>query len=207
MKNQTLEQFMADLASSAPTPGGGAVAALTGALSAALSSMVANLGVESPKYADHLEDNRATVGHAAELIRENFNLMQADADAFSGFMKALKMPKSTEDEKAARKVQLKIATEEAIIAPMQTMRAAARLAKLAFEAAEKGNRGAITDAAIAAHLATVTAKAASYNVLINLKSLRDEEYSAKCIAEMNLVIDLCRDYCAKVDALTDKELS
>ena len=207
MKKQTLEHFLDTLASSSPTPGGGAVAGLTGALSAALSSMVASLGLESAKYADNLEANKATVADARQLIDENFGFMTADAQAFDGFMAALKMPKNTEEEKAIRKERLQEATKEAIVAPMQTMRAAARLAKLAYEAADKGNKGAITDAAIAAHLALVTAQSASYNVLINLKTLKDEDYAQKCLDEMSQVMDLCREYLDKTDALTREALA
>lgn len=206
MKNQTIQQFCDELGSDSPTPGGGAVAGLTGALSAALSSMVSSLGLSSTKYEAHQSHNKETQAQSREMMGHCFDLMEEDAKAFDGFMAALKMPKTTDEEKTLRKEQLALATKNAIVAPMQTMRSSVRLAQLALAAAEYGNKGAITDAAIAAHLAKVTAKAASYNVRINLKSLRDDDYAQKCIDEMRFIEDEIEDLCEKVDRLTDEQI-
>ncbi|EEX48826.1 MULTISPECIES: cyclodeaminase/cyclohydrolase family protein [Jonquetella] len=202
-----MEEFLRDLASSKPAPGGGAVAGLTGALGAALASMVANLALENKKYEANWPEMKDVAAQASELIGKCLALMDDDARVFDGFMAALHLPKDTEAEKAARREAIQDATKKAISVPMETLSVCAAIGELALKAALRGNKGAITDAAIAADLACLTANAASWNVKINLKGLKDEAYAAQCRQAMEETLAktaLLRD---QAKAATDEALA
>jgi formiminotetrahydrofolate cyclodeaminase len=172
-----LNRFLAELASDSPTPGGGSVAALAGALGAALNSMVANLTVGKKKYAE-VEDEMAEALRGAETLRlELTQMIDEDAEAFDMVMSAMKMPKETDDEKAARRAALQQALVDAATVPLAVMEMCAGVIRLAGPVAEKGNVNAVSDAGVAALMARAGAHAARLNVLINLGGIRDEKHA------------------------------
>lgn len=172
-----LNGFLAELASDSPTPGGGSVAALAGALGAALNSMVANLTIGKKKYAE-VEDEMAEALRGAETLRlELTQMIDEDAEAFDMVMSALKMPKETDDEKAARRAALQQALVDAATVPLAVMEMCVGVIRLAGPVAEKGNVNAVSDAGVAALMARAGAHAARLNVLINLGGIRDEKHA------------------------------
>jgi formiminotetrahydrofolate cyclodeaminase len=168
--------MLEDLASSSPTPGGGSVAALSGALGAALVSMVCNLTIGKKKYADVEDEMKATLCESESLRLELAQLVDEDANAFDRVMAAMKLPKDTDEEKEARKVALEAALVDAASVPMAVMGKAVDVIGLAERAADKGNTNAVSDAGVAALMARSGAQAARLNVLINLGGIRREEH-------------------------------
>jgi len=170
-----LGTFLGELASDTPTPGGGSVAALSGALGAALASMVSNLTIGKKKYADVEEEMKELLGVTETLRLELTELIDEDAEAFDRVMAAMKLPKESDEEKAARRRAIEDALVEAAAVPLAVMGKCVDVASLAKVAAAKGNRNAVSDAGVAALVARAGAHAARLNVLINLSGIRSDE--------------------------------
>lgn len=173
--HESLESFLERLASSAPTPGGGAVAALAGALGAALAHMVASLTVGKKKFADVEPAFREAMPPVKASIDRFRTLMDDDARAFDAVMAAMKLPKSTPEEEAVRAKEMERATLIASEVPMATLELLATLLPAIRLAAEKGNPHAVSDAGMAALLVACGARAAAMNVKINLRLLSPEK--------------------------------
>jgi formiminotetrahydrofolate cyclodeaminase len=171
-----LNEFLGELASDSPTPGGGSVAALCGALGAALNSMVANLTVGKKKYVEVEEDMKRSLAATETLRVELAQMIDEDAAAFDKVMAALRMPKETDGEKAVRKAALQQALVDAATVPLAVMEMCVAVIRLAGPVAQKGNANAVSDAGVAALVARAGAHAAKLNVLINLGGIRAEEH-------------------------------
>ena len=170
--------FLDELASSAPAPGGGSVAALSGALGAALISMVCNLTVGKKKYADVQEDIEALLEKSEALRKELTDLLEEDVKAYTAYSKAAKMPRQTEEQKAERATAMQAALKGATDVPLRIAEAAVKVMDLCMPAAEKGNVWAVRDAGVAVLMAEAALRGAALNVLINLGSLKDAEFVA-----------------------------
>lgn len=170
----TVAEFLAKLASGDPTPGGGAVAALAGALGAALVSMVCNLTVGRERYAATDAEARAILADATALLESLQAGIQRDATAYDTLMAAYRLPRSDDREKAARSEAIQTATVGATIVPLELAEASARVIDLAERAIGKTNPNAASDLAVAALLGVAAIESAAANVDINLKTLKDE---------------------------------
>lgn len=203
----TVSGFVSELASDSPAPGGGSVAALVASLGSALNSMVASLTVGKEKYRDNWENMEKVKKEGDELHGRFLELMEADTEAFNIFMAALKMPKSSDEEKVLRSEAIQNATRKAIDVPFETMRQCSNVVRLAKEASEKGNPNAITDAGTAAVLARAAAVSASYNVKINLMGLKDKDFVAKASAEMAEILNAIEPAVAEIEKNVEKAIS
>lgn len=168
-----LDEFVASVAAATPTPGGGSVAAHTGALAAALAQMVAALTVGRKKYADVEDDLREVARRGAELGQRLNELVALDAQSYAAVSSAYKLPKDTPEQKTQRDAAITAALIGASEVPLETARAAAGVAALAEVAASKGNVNAVSDAGVAALLAEAACRGAAYNVRINVAGLSD----------------------------------
>jgi methenyltetrahydrofolate cyclohydrolase len=176
MKDRTLEEFLAAVAAPTPTPGGGSVSALAGALSVALSRMVAGLARGKKGY-EAVESELAQLEVRAQKTQARLEaLIDEDAKAYEAVMAAMRLPKSTEAEKATRVDAMQRAYRKATEVPLETMERCVEALELAEAAVKKGNRGAVTDAAVAVLLAESAIRGASLNCSINLASIRDETF-------------------------------
>ncbi len=175
--------FLDALSSAAPTPGGGSAAALVGAAGAALVAMVTNLTIGRKKYAEVEDEMRALRTQSLALQRSMDALVRRDAEAYAGFMVAMKLPKETGADKAARKDAMAAAAVVAAEVPLETMRQAVAVMELAVTAAAKGNRNAASDGGVGALLARAALRAADLNVRINLPSVKDEELRVRLADE------------------------
>jgi len=181
---QRVIDFVAATASKAPTPGGGAIAALTAATGAALAEMVANLTFGKKGY-EAVQTEMEELQAKAEAIRERMlELSQADADVFNIFMNALGLPKNTDEEKAARTAAIQQAYKDAAMVPFEIGELANQIFDLAELASRKGNQNLITDGIIAAINARAAVKSAFLNVRINLSGIKDESFVAELISKM-----------------------
>jgi len=180
----SVQEFISELSSGKPAPGGGSVAALCGALAAALSTMVANLTVDREKYGQtrkSMEEVRMT---AATLSTRFLALMQQDSDTYQKVMAAFELPRETDDQITSRQAAIEGAMKKAATVPLETLRASEELIRVARDAVRGGNPNAITDAAAAVQLANTTAVVASYNVQINISRIKDQAFVAKCEKEV-----------------------
>lgn len=171
--SMTVAGFLEVLGSDAPTPGGGAAGAISGATGAALIAMVGRLTVGKKGFEDLEERMRALV-ERADAARSSFlSLADRDAHAFDGVMAAFKLPKGTDGEKAERSAAIQAGYEQAASVPLEIARAAVDLLELAEDATAMGNPQAASDGlSAAAHLSNAAACAIA-NVEINAASLKD----------------------------------
>lgn len=176
---KNVDKFLTELASSAPTPGGGGAAALCGALGIALGNMVGSLTLGKKKYADVQEDI-AALNSRAEALRADFvALIDADAAAFAPLSRAYGIPK----DDPARAEIMEAALKRAAEPPLEIMRRCAEALDVIADYAAKGSALAISDAGCAAALTIAAMKAAALNVRINTKSMADREAADKMNAE------------------------
>ena len=181
---QRVIDFVAATASKEPTPGGGAIAALTAATGAALAEMVANLTFGKKGY-EAVQPEMEELQAKAEAIRKRMlELSQADADVFNIFMNALGLPKNTDEEKAARTAAIQQAYKDATMVPFEIGELANQIFDLAELASRKGNQNLITDGIIAAINARAAVKSAFLNVRINLSGIKDESFVEELTSKM-----------------------
>lgn len=182
--DKPLRHFLDKLASKSPEPGGGSVAALTGALGAGLISMVANLTIGKEKYKEVQEDIEQLLKESEKLRVEMQDLIQKDTEAYGALSLVYKMPKNTDEEKAARTAKMQEALKTACQVPFEIGLKSLEVAKLAKRAAEIGNVAAVSDAGVAVLLAHACVQSAALNVKININSIKDQQYNAKTWDEM-----------------------
>ena len=169
----TVEGFVSALSSDAATPGGGSAAAVAGAAGAALIAMVARL-TAGRKGFEEVDERMRTVAVDADAARDELlRLADADAAVFDTVMAALRLPKGTDGERAARAMAIQEATAGAAEVPAAVADRAVALMGLAAEVVAVGNPNAASDAASAAHLLAAAAGAALANVEINAAALKD----------------------------------
>lgn len=181
---ESLKTYLDDAASGKPAPGGGSVSACVGALGAALVSMVCNLTIGKDKFAAVEPDVKALVARS-EATRERLEqLLQDDTVAYNGVIDAYKLPKDTEEEKAARGAAVQAGLIIAANVPLDICRVAIEACRLAKAAAELGNPAAVTDAGIGAILGEAAVVGAALNVKINLGSIKDDAYVSSAAAEI-----------------------
>lgn len=174
-----IAEFLDELASQAPVPGGGSGAALVGALGAALAGMVCNLTIGKPKYADVQAEIQALLAQTEALRARLTALIDEDIAVYYRLSSAYKMPKDTDEQKAARTAAIQGILRDATRVPMQIAEACVQVLHLCKPIAEKGNVGAVSDAGVAALLAEAALRSAALNVLINLAAIKDAGFVAR----------------------------
>ncbi|MGJ0507190.1 MAG: methenyltetrahydrofolate cyclohydrolase [Methylocystis sp.] len=187
-KTETIGKFLDELASDAPTPGGGGAAALSGAMGAALVSMVCNLTIGKKNYEAVSEDLKKTLARAEALREELTRGIDEDVVAFNTLMGAYGLPRATDDEKAARSAAIQDALKTATLAPLATCKVCYEVIALSKEAADKGNLNVISDAGVAVLAANAGLRSCALNVFINAKSIKDRDFAEKQLAEVNALL-------------------
>jgi methenyltetrahydrofolate cyclohydrolase len=169
----TVKEFLGKVASGEPVPGGGSVAALVAGLSAALSAMVARLTIgkkNDPGLDEEMKVLAQTVlGIQVELVQD----VDRDSEAYTGVLKAYRMPKGSDEEKDRRTTAIQVALKEAARVPLSVAEKGANVLELAGIAVKQGNESAMTDGLVAALMARSSVIGAIYNVRINLASVKD----------------------------------
>ena len=185
---ETLQTYLDDAGSGKPAPGGGSVSACVGALGAALVAMVCNLTIGKEKFAD-VEGEVKDLVAKADAVRDRLEkLLQDDTVAYNGVIAAYRMPKDTEEEKAARHKAVQDGLIVAANVPLDICREALEVCRLGRTAARIGNPAAITDAGIAAILGEAAAQGGALNVAINLGSIEDTVYVEQTRAEIGEIL-------------------
>jgi methenyltetrahydrofolate cyclohydrolase len=181
----TLATFLDDLASGKPAPGGGSAAALSGALGAALVSMVANLTIGKEKFKDVEPEMKEILAKSETLRHKLLAMIDDDVAAFNAYSAAAKLPKETDAQKTARSAALQKALINAVDPPMDTARACVEILDLCRPVADKGNVQAVSDAGVGALLAEAGMRSAALNVQINLGWIKDADFVGRKHKELN----------------------
>ena len=187
--DRSVTQFLDELASSAPVPGGGSTAALTGALASALISMVGNLTVGKKRYADVEAAVKALLDRSESLRQRLADLLESDTQVYGSLSKAYRLPRDSEEQKAARTAAIQMALKDAEAVPMRIAEACVEVLDLCTPIAEKGNRLAVSDAGVAALLAEAGLRSAALNVLINLAYIKDEDFVQREQAKLDRLLE------------------
>jgi formiminotetrahydrofolate cyclodeaminase len=188
LSEMTIDRFAGELASDSPAPGGGSAAALAGSLAAALCAMAARLTLGRDKYRDAFAEMDIMREKADALTVRLLEQVDEDTAAYNKVMAAYRLPKVSDEEKAARSLAIQTAVKEAALAPLETLRRVGEIVDLARLAIEKGNRNCITDAGVAAQFIRAAANGAVYNVRVNLSSIKDEEFRGRLAAETDEIL-------------------
>ncbi len=186
--DMTCTGFAEETASESPAPGGGSISAYMGALGAALGTMVANLSAHKAGWDERWEffSDWADKGHA--VMTELLHLVDEDTEAFNRIMAVFAMPKSTDEEKAARSAALQEATLYATEVPLRTMKAAFAAFDIVRAMAEEGNPNSVSDAGVGALAARSAVMGACLNVKINAAGLKDRAKAEELIAEAERIV-------------------
>ena len=200
--SESLQTYLDDAASNKPAPGGGSVSGCVGALGAALVGMVCNLTRGREKFADVEERVQALVVESEAARGKLEKLLQDDTTAYNGVIAAFRLPKGTDEEKAARKAAVQAGLIHAADVPLEICRVAVQVCRLAKTAAEIGNPQAVTDAGIGAILGEAAVVGAALNVRINLSSIEDCDYTTAAAAELDAIEGEAAALRAEVLALT-----
>ena len=176
LMNLVGKEFVEELSTNSPAPGGGSVSALAGALGAALSSMVAALTHEKKELLD-LKPEMDEIGIEAQNLKDRLSfLVDEDTNAFNKVMDANRLSATNDKEQSAKNQAIEIANKYAIEIPLETAKKCFRVIELANTLVEKGNPNSVSDAGVAAEVALAGVSGACMNVLINLTSVEDETY-------------------------------
>ncbi|MDR7854979.1 cyclodeaminase/cyclohydrolase family protein [Tissierella sp.] len=189
---KSLKQYIADVASNEPTPGGGSVSALVGSLGGALTNMVSNLSVGKKAYeelSDEIKKEMAASNEEVEKIVEILNnIVDEDTKAFDKVMDAFKLPKETDEEKLVRSNAIQEGYKIALEVPLRCAEKCLRVLKLQDIFARYGNVNAITDIGVGTLLAYSGLEGALFNVTINLGSIKNEEYKKEIAAKVDSIL-------------------
>ena len=190
-----VDNFVDEVSRESPAPGGGSIAALAGALGAALASMVSNLSI-GKRGSEEVEEDLKPVADKVQEIKEALvRAVDEDTNAFNAYMDARRLPAKTEREKKIKIQALQNGLKEAVAVPLRTAQLSAEVIDLAAIAVEKGNINSVTDAGVGAHIAYTGVKGGVFNVLINLNEIEDKQF-----------IDEMISTCHELDTLAKKKV-
>ena len=187
--SKTILEYLTQLSSSSPTPGGGNVAAFCGALASSLGIMVCNLTIGKKKYAD-VESEIISVKEKLEDYQKKFiELSEKDNEAFNNVMEAMKLPKENEEQIQIRSKKIEEATLHAAEIPSEVIKNCNSILPLLKIIIDKGNKNSISDAGVAISLIKSAAQSAYLNVLINCKSLNNQTIASEIQKSVQVIFD------------------
>lgn len=202
----TINDFLAESANAAPTPGGGSVSAYAGALGASMVCMVANLTLGKEKF-KHVENEvKEVLSKAENCLKELKDGLSEDIAVFNKFMAAYRLPKDSNEQIAERQNQIQEVLLKATESPLQVARECLIVIQLAKKLAPIGNKGAISDVGVAAYLAESALKSAMLSVDINIPQIKDESYQEKVALERESLFQQAEDLLAETIRIVQSRL-
>jgi glutamate formiminotransferase/formiminotetrahydrofolate cyclodeaminase len=204
--SNTLADFVNEVASNSPAPGGGSVSALTAALGFALVSMVCRLTIGKKKYADVQTEMERVLKQSEESRLAATRIIDEDTEAFDKVMAAFTMPKESEDQKSIRSESIQEATNAATLVPLRLAQLCAEGIALARVVAEKGNTNSLSDAGVAACMLAAACEGAAMNVKINLSALEDKIFVGVVGEEINSYLEIVRPTAALIVTLVNSKI-
>lgn len=204
--NKSLRDVIAVAASNEPTPGGGSVSAMVACFGVAMTAMVCNLTVGKEKFRDVEPQVQEILNTAKDLLKKLEDLVDADMADFNSFMSTFRMPKNTDEEKAARNVAMQKALKSATDTPMEIARVCLKALEITDKLAPIGNKMAISDAGVAAVVAEASLNGVLLSADINIPMIKDEEYVKKVVAEKEQMVAEARRLKDKAFAAVQERL-
>lgn len=189
MLERRTTEFLAELSSASPVPGGGGASAAVGAFASALGMMVANLTIGKKKYAEYEEEILAARSELARLQDELVQLTDEDAKAFEPLSRAYGLPKDTEEQRAEKERVMEQALYEASLVPLQIMETIAQTADILDVLEKKGSRLAVSDVGVGILFAQAALEGASLNIFINTKMMKNRERAEQLNARAETLIE------------------
>ncbi|MCL6635584.1 MAG: cyclodeaminase/cyclohydrolase family protein [Peptococcaceae bacterium] len=186
--DKSLREIIAVAASNEPTPGGGSVSAMVACFGVAMTAMVCNLTLGKEKFKDVEPQVREIVDTAYGLLKKLEDLVDADMADFNNFMATFRMPKNTDEEKAARNEAMQKALKSATDTPMEIARVCLKALEITDKLAPIGNKMAISDAGVAAVVAEAALNGVLLSADINIPMIKDGEYVKKTVAEKEQMV-------------------
>jgi methenyltetrahydrofolate cyclohydrolase len=184
MNQGSIDQFLEELASANPTPGGGSAAAIMGAMGAALVSMVCNVTFGKKGCEAAEPELKSMLAKSEALRRRLAGMVAEDIAAFDGLMAAYKLPKASDPEKAQRADSIQASLKRATEVPLECARACAEVVDLARRAVQLGYQHVISDVGVGVAAADAALRSAALNVFINAPSLKDRRFADAALAEV-----------------------
>lgn len=185
----SIEEFSRALGSNSPAPGGGSVAALSGALAADLVSMVCCLSIGKESYEPFNDELADALEHSRALSKSLLQRVDLDTEAFNGVMAAFKMPKETEDDKKSRREEIQRSFKEAVQSPLGIARECLGVLRLTEKLLGKSNTNALSDLGVASQQAYAGLEGAVMNVKINLPSIKDAPFLSATESETSILLE------------------
>jgi len=193
--------FLEAVAAATPAPGGGSVAALSGALAAALGEMMSRLTLQKKRFENVHERLRTVLAQLEDLRRTLSTAIEADAESFRRVMAAYRLPKETEDQQRLREREIQEALKAAVIVPTRTAEAAHAVLRALMELAQIGSPNALSDVAVGAQLALAAIKGAYYNVLTNLNAITDQAFNDEYHNRVLALLEEAEEWATHVETL------
>lgn len=210
LQNLTVKEFIDELGSKSPAPGGGSIAALSASLASSLTSMVFNLTVGKKEYMEYEKTLKENIDESLEkvsLCKEEFiELMERDTSAFLSLMKAFKMSKNTEEEIKIRKEKIAQGNKESLEIPLEVANKAYNLYDCIYIAVKYGNKNALSDAGVAASLTETALEGAILNVKINIMGLKDQAYKKDLRDKCNVLLEKSKKRKEEIMSIIEKQL-
>lgn len=191
--DRPLKDFIKDTSSRTPTPGGGSVAALVGALGSSLLAMVGNFTLDKEKFSSVQEEVKKLMQEIDFFALKLSQLIQEDISAYQEFSHALSLPKNTSQERETRKETLQLALKKAARVPLSTSECCFKLLKIASRLLIIGNPNLISDVGVGAILAQASLESAALNVEINLSFIKDLEWVEEKRESLQLLLNKSRE--------------
>lgn len=202
----TIKNYLDEISSNSPTPGGGNVSAFCGALACSLGMMVCNLTIGKKKYAE-VEDEIKEISIKIEKYKNDFlKLAEKDNIAFEQVMSAFRLPKETEDEMKTRSERIEDATIQAAVIPSNVIETCRSVIPLIKTVASKGNRNSLSDVGVAAALLKTASEGAYLNVMINCSSLSNKTYGAEFLKKSEVAFNEVKTQAEKILEVIKKKL-
>jgi formiminotetrahydrofolate cyclodeaminase len=183
--DEPIQRYLDDLASAQPTPGGGSTAALSGAMGAALASMVCRITLGKEAYAQVQQEIEELLAKTENLRSRFQQLMQEDIEAYGHLSASYKLPRATSEEREYRVDMIQKQLVGAALVPLEVVECAAELIKLCQRIAEIGSISVLSDVATGAILASCSARGAAFMVRINLRSIKNETLAVELEDRLN----------------------
>lgn len=189
IKDMTIQTFLDELASKTSTPGGGGAAAVSGAMGAALISMVANFTIGKKGCEDVEQDSKEILAKSEALRTQLTDAINEDVEVFGRVMNAYGMSKETDEEKSARSTEIQAALKEATDVPLHCAKLCREVINLSQPIAEKGNSNVISDAGVAVLAGYAGLRSAALNVYINIGGIKDKEFADDRRQQLEALLD------------------
>lgn len=210
LDQKTVREFINELGSNSPAPGGGSVAALAASLASGLGAMVFNLTIGKKVYNEYSDEDKMIVSeNLVQCLKQQgefLELMNKDTEAFLILMSAFKLPKGSDDEKKARSTKIKEGYLGALEVPLSVAEEAYKIYEYVIVAAKLGNKNAISDAGVSALMLQASIESAILNVKINLSSIKDEFYKESVKARCTKLVKQGRVKRDEILSIVDESL-